>query len=70
MKVFKTRLVPIEIGELDATVRLPTKSRISVGMKTICDACGRPITDEYFIGGFKNGHPNMKFHESCMGGAA
>lgn len=40
-------------------------SRISAGMKTKCDACGKEITDEFFIGGFKAGHANLKLHESC-----
>jgi hypothetical protein len=55
-----------DIGELDNTIRLPTASRIKLGMKTICDRCGKPIIDEFFIGGFKKGYPNMKFHENCV----
>ncbi len=65
MKIRKMRPVAVEIGPLDHTVRLPMAARISHGMKTICDACGKPITDEYFIGGFKTGHANLKLHEAC-----
>jgi len=55
-----------DIGELDHTLRLPMEGRIKYGMKTICDRCRKPITDEYFIGGFKKGMKNMKFHEECV----
>ena len=68
MKVFKTRRVLEEIGELDQTTRLPMSSRIAAGMKTNCDACGKPITDEYFVAGFKTGHATLKLHESCVDG--
>ncbi len=67
MKIRKMRPVSIEIGPLDHKLRLPTASRLSVGMKTICDACGEHITDEFFIGGFKTGHANLKLHERCAG---
>ncbi len=68
MTILKPRIMPVEIGPLDHKVRLPMASRIAHGMKTKCDACGKPIIDEFFIGGFKAGHPNMKLHESCAGG--
>jgi len=55
-----------DIGKLDRTLKLPMHSRIKLGMKTICDRCKKPITDEYFIAGFKKGFPNMKFHEKCV----
>ena len=42
-----------DIGPLDNTLRLPMASRLRANMKTICDRCRKPITDEYFIGGFK-----------------
>ena len=65
MKVRKERTVLVEIGPLEHVVRLPMSGRISVGMKTICDACGKKIEDEFFIAGFKDGHPNLKLHEGC-----
>ncbi len=34
-------------------------------MSTRCDVCGDEITDEFFVGGFKKGHPNLKMHEKC-----
>lgn len=68
MKVLTQRPVAVEIGALDHKVRLPMVSRISHGMKTVCDACGESITDEYFIGGFKAGHRNLKLHEKCAEG--
>ena len=66
MKVLKkvTRLV--DIGRLDATMTLPTEPRTRFGLKTVCDRCGKPITDEYFIAGFKSGEKNMLFHEACV----
>jgi len=42
--------------------------RIRHGMKTVCDHCGENITDEFFVGGFRAGLPNMKFHERCAAG--
>ncbi len=55
-----------DIGKLDQIRKFKTVGRIKIGMKTICDRCRKPITDEYFIGGFKKGLPNMKFHEGCV----
>ena len=55
-----------DIGKLDITKKLPMERRIARGMKSICDRCKKPITDEYFIAGFKKGYKNMMFHESCM----
>lgn len=55
-----------DIGPLDHTLRLPMAGRIRANMKTICDRCRKPITDEYFICGLKKGFPNMKFHEGCV----
>lgn len=54
-----------DIGPLDSKLRLPMASRLRAGMKTTCDHCGKAITDEYFIGGFKAGHRNLKLHEHC-----
>lgn len=55
-----------DIGPLDITKRLPMSGRIRARMKTICDRCRKPITDEYFIAGFKKGYVNMMFHENCV----
>jgi len=68
MKIIKPTTHLVDIGPLDNTLRLPTASRIKHGMKTICRRCGKPVTDEYFIVGFKKGFPNMIFHESCIEG--
>lgn len=65
MKILKQVTRAVEIGGLDNTLRLPTAARISAGMKTTCAACGKPVTDEFFITGFKAGHRNMILHESC-----
>jgi hypothetical protein len=65
VKILVNRPVKIDIGPLDHKVRLPMSSRIAAGMKTICDACGKPITDEFFIGGFQAGRKNLKLHEGC-----
>lgn len=68
MKVIKTvtstRLV--EIGPMDAHARLPMEIRLRHKMKSVCKRCGKDITDEFFIAGFKSGHPNMMFHEACI----
>ena len=55
-----------EIGKLDFTKELPMAGRMRKGMKTTCDRCGKPITSETFIAGFKNGMKNMKFHAACI----
>ena len=55
-----------DIGRLDATLRLPTASRIKRGMKTVCCVCKKPVTDPFFIAGFKSGYPNMIIHETCL----
>lgn len=65
MTILVNRLVPVEIGPLDNTLRLPMAARRARGLKTVCVACGKPITDDFFIGGFKAGHPNMILHEAC-----
>jgi hypothetical protein len=66
MKVIKPTTHLVDIGPLDHTMRLPMDKRIQLGMKTICDRCGKSITDEYFVVGFKQGHRNMMFHEACI----
>ena len=65
MQIYKPGMVRVEIGPLIGVARLPMSSRIAHGMKTICDACRKPITDDFFIGGFISGHPNVKLHEAC-----
>jgi hypothetical protein len=50
---------------LDHALRLPMAARLRVGMRTVCDACRQPITDDYFYGGFAAGHRNMLLHEHC-----
>ena len=65
MKIIVQRPVAVDIGPLDHALQLPMASRIRHGIKTICDACRKPITDAYFVAGFKQGHRNMMFHESC-----
>lgn len=50
---------------LDHVVRLPMAGRLRRQMKTVCDACRQPITDEYFYGGFAQGHRNLLLHEDC-----
>ena len=65
MKIIQQRPVAVEIGPLDHALQLPMSGRILYGMKTICDACRKPITDAHFVLGFKTGHRNMMFHESC-----
>jgi hypothetical protein len=66
MKIFVPSQSLIDIGPLDRTLRLPMASRLAHGIKTTCKRCRKPITDEYFIAGFKQGRPNMMFHESCV----
>jgi hypothetical protein len=68
MKILKSMPVPVDIGPLDHKLRLPMAGRMARGMKTTCDACGKAITDEFFIGGFKTGHANLKLHEACADG--
>jgi hypothetical protein len=63
LKIIVNRPVKIDIGPLDHQVRLPMSGR--TGMSTVCDACGKPITDEFFIGGFQAGRKNLKLHEGC-----
>jgi hypothetical protein len=62
-----TKMVPcvVDIGPLDHTRRLPMARRLSRGLRTVCDVCREHITDEYFVAGFKAGHPNLTMHESC-----
>lgn len=58
-----------DIGPLDQAMRLPNAGRKRIGRKTTCNRCGKAITEDYFIGGFKKGLPNMMFHESCWDGS-
>lgn len=50
---------------LDHVLHLPMAGRLRRQMKTVCDACREPITDEYFYGGFAQGHRNLLLHEAC-----
>ena len=68
MKILVPTTTHKDIGPLDGTLRLPMAGRIRHGMKTVCDHCGENITDEFFVGGFRAGLPNMKFHERCAAG--
>lgn len=65
MRVRKPTTHLVDIGPLEHAIRLPMASRIRAGMKTVCDACGKHITDEFFVGGFVTGHANLKLHEAC-----
>ena len=60
-----THTESVDIGALDHRLRLPMAGRVRQGMKTRCDVCGKDITDEFFIGGFKEGHRNLLLHEAC-----
>lgn len=51
---------------LTALLRLPAEGRRRRGQNMTCDACGRQIDDEFFLGGFATGHKNMLLHESCV----
>ena len=66
MKIIKPTTHLVDIGNLDTVLRLPMIGRVRNGMKIVCDRCGKSITDDFFIGGFKKGFPNMKFHENCV----
>ena len=68
MEVIKTQKITrkVEIGELDGTKRLPMAPRKEMGRVDKCAACGEVINDEYFVAGFKQGHPNMLLHEACV----
>ena len=67
MKVRTQTTKLTEIGKLDFVLRMPTAPRIRMGIKTTCRRCGKAITDETFICGFKKGYANMLFHERCLG---
>ena len=66
MKIRKPTTKLTEIGPLDGVLWLPTAERIRLGMKTTCRRCGRAITDDHFVGGYKAGHVNMLFHRRCL----
>lgn len=66
MKILQQQPVLVDIGPLDATMRLPMSRRLARGMRTVCDSCGRSITDEYFLVGVRANHQNLKFHERCI----
>jgi hypothetical protein len=51
---------------IEHALRLPMAGRVRLDMKTICDSCRQPITDEFFYGCFQaNGGKNLKLHEAC-----
>lgn len=66
MEIREKSFVMRNIGKLDGYLILPTARRIAFGMKTICEKCGKSVTDEKFLGGFKKGMHNMIFHVSCV----
>ncbi len=66
MKIRKPTTHLVDIGPLDHCMKLPTASRIAHGMKTICRSCGEPVTDEFFIAGFKEGQSNLILHRVCI----
>ncbi len=65
MKILKPVMTAVENGDLDFKQRFSNAPRLERGMKTRCAACGKDITDEFFIGGFKAGHQNLILHERC-----
>ena len=69
MKIIREKKIKIreEAGKFQMVDRFPMAGRKKLGMKTICDYCGLPIEDEYFIGALtsKKGTKNYKFHETC-----
>jgi len=67
MKILQTtpRTELVEIGPLDHRLRLPMEGRLARKLPTRCAVCGEETTDEYFIGGFQEGRPNLLLHESC-----
>ena len=64
--IHETKRVVRPVGiVLDHAKRLPMAGRLRRQMRTVCDACREPITDEYFYGGFATGHRNLLLHEAC-----
>ncbi len=55
-----------EVKYFDAVAEFVTSARSDRGIKTICDSCGKPISDEFFYGGFKSGEKNRIFHWDCL----
>jgi hypothetical protein len=55
-----------DIGPLDGHLILPMALRMTRGMKTVCEACGKNVIDDKFLGGFKKGFHNMVFHVECV----
>ncbi len=68
MKIRRKRTIyeMVEIGDLDSHCLFPMSGRLSVGLRTDCDICGKSIVDQNFVSGLKKGWPNMKFHEKCF----
>jgi hypothetical protein len=65
MKVLEQTWREKEIGALDGALYLPMAGRLRAKMKTTCAACRTAITEEFFIGGFKSGMPNLLLHVGC-----
>ncbi len=62
----ETKTVKREIGQLDWAKKMILAPRIKRGMKSQCAVCGKEITGEFFIAGFKAGQKNMMMHEDCQ----
>lgn len=60
--VMQTRTVEVV---LDHALYLPMAGRLRRGIKTTCTACYKPITDDFFIGGFIKGRKNILLHIAC-----
>lgn len=66
MKIMKQVWKTYDIGPLDGFMILPMAGRIRAGMKSVCTACRKDITEETFLAGFKAGERNRLFHISCV----
>lgn len=63
MKILQQQPVLIDIGPLDATMRMPVLKYLP---RAQCDVCGKWIWDDYFIAGVQKGRRNLRFHEACI----
>ena len=66
MKVRVRGYVQKEVGQFDVATDAPVEGRVRRGMKTICDACRKPVTEGRFVIALKKGQRNMIFHPSCI----
>ena len=62
----ETKTVKREIGQVDWAKKMILAPRIKRGMKSQCAVCGKEITGEFFIAGFKAGQKNIMMHEACQ----